>query len=89
MNDIEIAPPVWKQPNLGTKTDEIPFIDEDYFYRAPTKINLKKGWNKVLLKIPQDTNSWKWMFTCIPIQVTKDGFREANDLKYSTTFKNL
>lgn len=89
VNDIEIAPPVWKQPNLGTKTDEIPFIDEDYFYRAPTKINLKKGWNKVLLKIPQDTNSWKWMFTCIPIKVTKDGFREANDLKYSTTFKNL
>ncbi|MFD1613562.1 family 20 glycosylhydrolase [Gelatiniphilus marinus] len=88
VNDTEIAPPVWKQPNLGTKTDEIPFIDEDYFYRSPTKIALKKGWNKVLLKIPQDTRSWKWMFTCVPVEVTKDGFREVSELKYSTKFEN-
>ncbi|WP_198519836.1 family 20 glycosylhydrolase [Polaribacter sp. ALD11] len=88
VNNTEIAPPLWKQPNLGTKTEEIPFIDEDYFFRSPTKITLKKGWNKVLLKIPQDNNSWKWMFTCIPVNVTKDGFREVTDLKYSTNFNN-
>lgn len=86
VNEIEIAPPVWKQPNLETKTDEIPFIDEDYFYRVPTKINLKKGWNKVLLKIPQDRNSWKWMFTCVPVNITKDGVREVTDLKFKTEF---
>ena len=88
VNKIEIAPPVWKQPNLGTATQEIPFIDEDYFYRPPTKVILKKGWNKVLLKIPQDKNSWKWMFTCVPIKLTKDGVRGVNDLKYSTDFKH-
>tara|TARA_R110001592_G_scaffold213897_1_gene466736 strand:+ start:7015 stop:9063 length:2049 start_codon:yes stop_codon:yes gene_type:complete len=86
VNNKEIAPPVWKQPNLGTKTEEIPFIDEDYFFRSPTKITLKKGWNTVLLKIPQDKNSWKWMFTCIPVNVTNDGFRDVSDLKYSTNF---
>ncbi|TVZ57525.1 glycosyl hydrolase family 20 [Flavobacteriaceae bacterium MAR_2010_105] len=87
VNGVEIAPPVWKQPNLGTKTDEIPFIDEDYFYRAPTKVNLKKGWNNVLLKIPQDNNSWKWMFTCVPVNITKDGVREVSGLQYRVKFK--
>lgn len=88
VNNKEIEPPIWKQPNLGTRTDEIPFIDEDYFYRSPTKIALKKGWNKVLLKIPQDRNSWKWMFTCIPVNITEYGVREVPELKYSTEFEN-
>ena len=86
VNNIEIAPPVWQQPNLGTKTDEIPFIDEDYFYRTPTKIKLKKGWNKVLLKIPQDTNSWKWMFTCVPINIENNQVEEVKDLLYKPVF---
>ncbi len=86
VNDIEIAPPIWEQPNLGTKTDEIAFIDEDYFYRTPTKISLKKGWNKVLLKIPQDTNSWKWMFTCVPVNIENGQPKEVKDLKYKPVF---
>ncbi|MGM5470002.1 family 20 glycosylhydrolase [Flavobacteriaceae bacterium LMO-SS05] len=87
VNNVEIAPPVWKQPNVKEKSDEIPFIDEDYFYRTPTKVHLKKGWNNVLLKIPQSGNSWKWMFTCVPINITKNGVREVNGLKYRTKFK--
>lgn len=83
VNNSEIAPPVWKQPGLGVKTDEIPFVDEDYFYRSPTKIPLKKGWNKVLLKIPHGGNSWKWMFTCIPVHLTDNGVREVSELIYS------
>ncbi|TXE09107.1 family 20 glycosylhydrolase [Gelidibacter salicanalis] len=86
VNGTEIAPPVWKQPNLGTRTDEIPFIDEDYFFRAPTKIALKKGWNKVLLKIPQDKNSWKWMFTCVPIHLEDGAVKEVKDLKFRAVF---
>jgi len=86
VNNVEIAPPNWKQPNLGTRTDEIPFIDEDYFYRSPTKIQLKKGWNTVLLKIPQDNNSWKWMFTCVPVDIENNQVREVSDLKFRTIF---
>ena len=82
INNVEIKPPVWKQPNLESKTDEIPFIDEDYFYRAPTKINLKKGWNKVLLKIPHGGNSWKWMFTCVPVMIDNGQVSEASELTY-------
>lgn len=89
VNGNTIEPPVWKQPNLAVKTDEIPFVDEDYFYREPTEINLKKGWNKVLLKIPHGGTSWKWMFTCTPIKVVGKHVEEQNDLifKSSNEFK--
>lgn len=86
VNHVEIAPPVWKQPNLKTKTDEIPFIDEDYFFRTPTKIQLKKGWNTVVLKVPQDTNSWKWMFTCVPVDIQNGQPKEVEDLKFRPVF---
>lgn len=84
VNNTEIRPPIWKQPNIEEKSDEIPFIDEDYFYRNPTKVNLKKGWNTVLLKIPHDVNSWKWMFTCIPVNSDKTGVKEVTELKFRT-----
>jgi hypothetical protein len=84
INNKNIEPPKWKQPSLGEKTDEIPFIDEDYFYREPTKINLDKGWNRVLLKIPHGGNSWKWMFTCVPLELNEKGVREATGLRFKT-----
>lgn len=86
VNDTEIAPPVWEQPSLGAKTDEIPFKDEDYFYREPTKIRLNKGWNKVLLKIPHGGNSWKWMFTCIPVNIEGKSVIEVKELKFNSSF---
>ena len=88
MNDTEIAPPVWKQPNLGEDTHEIPFLDEDYFYRTPTKVSLKKGWNKVLLKIPQGGKSWKWMFTCVPVNTEGVNVSTVFDLKFNPNIKN-
>lgn len=88
VNNLEIAPPIWKQPGLAKNTHEIPFIDEDYFYREPTKIVLKKGWNKVLLKIPHGGTSWKWMFTCVPVNVeSDDGVSEAFDLKFDPSLR--
>ncbi len=86
VNGKAVAPPEWKQPNLGVETDEIPFIDEDYFYREPTKIGLDKGWNSILLKIPHGGNSWKWMFSCVPIRLTDQGVRETTGLRYKTKF---
>jgi len=67
-----IAPPLWKQ--AGVKGDlEFPFIDEGYEYREPTKIQLKKGWNTILVKLPVGSfrgkdwkNPEKWMFTVVP-----------------------
>jgi len=87
VNDNEIQSPVWKQPGLAANTPEIPFVDEDYFYREPTKIKLKKGWNKFLLKVPHGGTSWKWMYTCVPVNVTGNDVREVKGLKYSTEIR--
>lgn len=65
-------------------TPEIPFVDEDYYNREPTKIQLQKGWNKFLLKIPQGGNSWKRMFTCVPVDIQETDVREIENLKYTT-----
>ncbi len=83
LNGVAIAPPVWNNPGLGPKTEEIPFSDENYFFRKPTKIMLKKGWNKVLLKVPQNGKSWKWMFTFVPVRSENGQIREVEGLKYS------
>jgi hypothetical protein len=71
INDIEIAPPQWKQ--AGMKGDlEKPLIDEGYEYREPHQIKLKKGWNRVVIKLPAgkfNGTNWgnpvKWMFTVV------------------------
>ncbi len=66
VNGVTVDPPVWKNPEMAAASDEIPFVDENYSFREPSKISLKKGWNPVLLKVPQGGNSWKWMFTFVP-----------------------
>ncbi|MCK0135450.1 family 20 glycosylhydrolase [Arenibacter sp. S6351L] len=86
VNDQEILPPIWQQPGLGVNTDEIPFLDEDYFYRKPTIIKLNKGWNTVLLKVPHGGNSWKWMYTCIPVTIVGNNVGEAKDLIFDPSF---
>lgn len=83
VNNAEIPPPVWQQPGLGVKSDEIPFIDEDYFYRTPTSVPLKAGWNSILLKIPHAPPSWKWMFTCVPVAISESGVKEVSDLRFN------
>ncbi|NJB87624.1 hypothetical protein GGR26_003408 [Lewinella marina] len=84
VNGNEIAPPAWRQPGVAAASDEIPFVDEDYFYRTPTAVPLRRGWNDILLKVPHTAAGWKWMFTCVPVRVTEAGVREATGLIYST-----
>lgn len=83
LNRKLIEPPIWKNPGLTAKTEEIPFTDENYFFRKPTAISLKKGWNEVLLKVPHGGTSWKWMFTFVPVQQDGVNVREVSGLKYS------
>lgn len=73
VNGLPIAPPNWKRAGLKGNL-EIPLIDEGYEYRVATRIQLKKGWNEVLIKAPVGSfkgKSWenpvKWMFTFTPI----------------------
>ena len=83
LNRKLIEPPIWKNSGLAEKTEEIPFEDENYSFRKPTKISLKKGWNEVLLKVPQGGNSWKWMFTFVPVKIENEQVKEVEGLKFS------
>jgi hypothetical protein len=87
VNGEAIEPPLWKHPGMGEKTEEIPFEDENYFFRKPTIIRLKRGWNQVLLKVPHDGKSWKWMFTFVPVIMENGGIQEVAGLKYAANHK--
>ena len=87
LNGSIIAPPEWK--NAGAKgNSEVPLIDEGYSYRPPTKVNFKKGWNIVLVKLPVKSfqgkdwqNPVKWMFTAVPVHEGKGINWDADELE--------
>lgn len=73
VNNNIIPPPQWVHGGLKGHS-EIPLMDEGYEYRAPTPVQLKKGWNDFLIKAPVGSfkgkdwkNPVKWMFTCIQV----------------------
>ena len=82
VNDKELPPPDWKQP--GKQSAEVPFVDEDYFYRSPTPVALKQGWNKIVIKAARTAGIRKWMFTCVPVAVDGNQVREVEGLKFAT-----
>lgn len=69
VNGGKIEAPRWTVPNR--KADyhsKDSFVDENYHFRAPTMIPLRKGWNEVLIKSPHVKGMRRWMFTFVPIQ---------------------
>jgi hypothetical protein len=83
VNHKVVSPPDWNNAGLEVKSEKIPFTDENYFFRKPTTIFLKKGWNEVLLKVPQGGTSWKWMFTFVPVRIENNQAKEIEGLKFS------
>lgn len=86
LNDEEILPPVWTATHRR-KSSEIALGNENCTGREPTPVNLRKGWNKVLLKLPvgkftsPQVRLVKWMFTAV--FVTPDGQHAVEGLVYS------
>ncbi|WP_430973943.1 family 20 glycosylhydrolase [Sunxiuqinia rutila] len=79
VNGVELKGPEWenpgwrssKQTGWGTPDEqEIPWTDEElYWLRKPAKVNLKQGWNRIVVKIPYKTDFQNWMFTFIPLEM--------------------
>ncbi|MCY1721195.1 family 20 glycosylhydrolase [Prolixibacteraceae bacterium Z1-6] len=87
LNGELIAAPKWNNPGLAGNSEEIPFTDENYFFRKSNSIHLKKGWNEVLLKIPVKNDTWKRMFTFVPVQDNNGTIKEVEGLKFSAEIK--
>lgn len=70
INGKEIMPPVWENTNTE-RSNEITLKNENYMSRPAIDITLKKGWNKLMLKLPvgkfssKETRLVKWMFTAV------------------------
>ena len=68
LNGKEIMPPVWENTNTE-RSNEITLKNENYMSRPAIDITLKKGWNKLMLKLPvgkfssKETRLVKCMFT--------------------------
>lgn len=69
LNNSEILPPVWKSTHTEL-SNEIELTNENFEVRPPLQVTLKKGWNKVLIKLPigkfstKETRLSKWHFVC-------------------------
>ena len=81
LNGQKIEPPRWAHPGTQGNPKEIPLVDEDYWYRKPTPIRLRKGANTVRLTLPK-RGGWKWIGTFVPILGTSDHPREVPGLRY-------
>lgn len=68
LNDKEIQPPRWENSHKG-RNQETPLANENFEVRPPIPVQLKQGWNKVLIKLPVagfssgQARLYKWMFT--------------------------
>ena len=68
LNGSEILPPAWD--NTGKQIDnEKELLNENFTARPTTQIELRKGWNKVFIKLPNNPDGGirlnKWMFTFV------------------------
>ncbi|MEG2584982.1 MAG: beta-N-acetylhexosaminidase [Akkermansia sp.] len=82
VNGKEVDPPQWKKPG-----NNVGLIDENYHFRTPTMIPLKKGWNPVLIKSPSNNSARRWMFTFVPVLIDEKNpgcnVKEFPGLKFS------
>ena len=81
LNGKQIEPPKWMHPGVTGNPKEQPLVDEDYWYRAPTKIHLKAGDNFVRIVLPKH-GGWKWIMTFVPILGSSDHPQEVDSISF-------
>ncbi len=90
VNDKAVAPPVWENTHTN-KSQEVTLKNENFCTRPAVPIHLKKGWNKVLIKLPNHgfrlraVRLVKWMFTFV--LTTPDGKKALDNVVYDPEMK--
>ena len=93
VNGVEIFPSQdWQEPEKyryhfntwGHPAGELPYTDEQLFWtRTPSRIPLKKGWNKIRIHSSRLFAINNWVAAFIPVTVDKDGrISEAKGLRF-------
>lgn len=96
INDQTLPAPAWKNPGKhkhanptwSSPANEEPLEDEElYWTREPSKVPLKAGWNKVLLRVPFGYGGQNWSFTFIPVKQSGGRWIEDESVKVSAEKK--
>ena len=93
VNGVEIFPSQdWHEPEKyryhfntwGHPAGELPYTDEQLFWtRTPSRIPLKKGWNKIRIHSSRLFAINNWVAAFIPVSVDKNGrISEAKGLRF-------
>ena len=86
INGEAIAPPHWTN-TPGKRDINLPLANENAISRPPLQIQLRKGWNQILIKLPigkfslPEVRLNKWMFTAAI--TTTDGSKALPNLQYA------
>lgn len=83
LNGEEIAAPQWKNAGKGINS-EVDLQDENFTARKPVQVQLRKGWNKVFIKLPYVNSGCrlnKWMYTFVLTDT--EGINAIDGLIYS------
>ncbi len=90
VNGRAIEPPVWENTH-SRKSQEVTLKNENFCTRPVVPIHLNKGWNKVLIKLPnhgfrlRQVRLVKWMFTFV--LTTPDGRKALDNVVYDPEMK--
>ena len=89
INGSELTPPIWKNPGQwrfekatwGQPANEIPITDEEqYWCREPIRVELKKGDNLVLMRIPVTYAQQSIQGICAPVKKVGDHWIEDESI---------
>lgn len=86
VNGEAITPPRW-QNAVGQRNIDLPLANENAASRPPLQIQLQKGWNQILIKLPigrftlPEIRLNKWMFAAAI--TTPDGSKALPNLQYA------
>lgn len=84
LNGTPIAAPSYQNTGVSISNKEVTLKNENFSARRPIAVQLKKGWNKVFLKLPYVNAGYrldKWMFTFVLTDL--DGVAAVDGIIYS------
>ena len=84
LNGTPIAAPSYQNTGISISNKEVTLKNENFAARRPIAVQLKKGWNKVFLKLPYVNAGYrldKWMFTFVLTDL--DGVAAVDGIIYS------
>ncbi|CAL1518922.1 beta-N-acetylhexosaminidase [Chitinophaga sp. MM2321] len=82
VNNKAVPAPQWLQPGAnrslmhswGKPAEEVPYTDEEFYWsRPPAALQLKKGWNKIMMRVPRSYKRQNWMCVFVPVKLNGDG----------------